>query len=83
MPGVGVPGMFMLVPVTVYEVALEYSTTFMISVISVRDVVSEVTVPVVKLGTTLAAWTGDDRRSSISSLVIGIQKARLSADQSQ
>ena len=50
--------MLILFPDTVYDVDVEYSTCRIISTTSVLVVVSAVTVPLVKLGTTDAAFTG-------------------------
>ena len=48
----------MLVPVTVYELPVVYSIWCIVSTTSVCDVVSDVMVPLVKLGTTGAARAG-------------------------
>lgn len=48
-------GILILVPVTVYDSPVVYSICLIVSTSSVRDVVSEVIVPLVKLGTTGAA----------------------------
>ena len=45
----------MFVPVTVYDVPVEYSVCRITSLTVVKDLVSDVTVPLVKLGTTEAA----------------------------
>ena len=51
--------MLILVPVTVYDVPVEYSICLIVSTTSVRLFVSEVIVPLVKLGVTGAAKQGD------------------------
>lgn len=48
----------MLVPDTVYDVPVEYSTTRIASIIFVVDSVVAVIVPLVKLGTTVFAREG-------------------------
>ena len=50
--------MLIFVPVTVYDVPVVYSICLIVSTISVRDVVSAVIVPLVKLGTTVFAIAG-------------------------
>lgn len=52
------PGILILVPVTVYDVPVVYSTWRIASIIFVVDSVVEVIVPLVKLGTTLLAYAG-------------------------
>lgn len=47
-----------LVPVTVYDVPVVYSTWRIVSMIFVVDSVVAVIVPLVKLGTTLSAYAG-------------------------
>jgi len=47
--------MLIFVPVTVYDIPVEYSICFIVSTISVCDVVSDVIVPLVKFGTTVFA----------------------------
>jgi hypothetical protein len=50
--------MLILVPVTVYDVPVVYSTWRIVSIIFVVDSVVAVIVPLVKLGTTVLAIAG-------------------------
>ena len=50
--------MIIFVPVTVYEVPVLYSICLILSTTSVLVLVSEVMVPLVKLGTIGTAWQG-------------------------
>ena len=50
--------MLILVPVTVYDVPVVYSTWRIVSIIFVVDSVVAVIVPLVKLGTTVLAYAG-------------------------
>jgi hypothetical protein len=53
-----VSGILILVPVTVYDVPVVYSTWRIVSIIFVVDSVVELIVPLVKLGTTVLAIAG-------------------------
>jgi hypothetical protein len=55
--------MLILVPVTVYDVPVVYSTWRIVSITFVVDSVVALIVPLVKLGTTLSARAGEQNPS--------------------
>jgi hypothetical protein len=55
--------MLILVPVTVYDVPVVYSTWRIVSITLVVDSVVALIVPLVKLGTTLSARAGQENPS--------------------
>lgn len=57
------PGILIFVPVTVYDVPVEYSTCRIASTIFVVDSVVAVIVPLVKFGTTCSARDGEENPS--------------------